>query len=263
MFAGYISGSFTVPSGVAASVTTNSGGPTSVTAPAGTYSTIADFLGDFVGSLTTTRPVTGGAWSASLGSNGDPRITIAVSTGTFSISWTSTALRDLLGYTGNISSVASSTATTAARGVWMPDCPAVLEQRHRSAPRQTDMRQTRSPSGAVISNIGNFRYRHSNLMYSAVPVNKVWRIDETYTNESLEQWLDDTQLGQGHNWFSVGAKCRIVAHDGNDVGGTVNNWWLTGFRGIGEIAKRREDWDGLWSVAFPDLTSDGLAADGT
>lgn len=263
-FAGYVSAAFTVPAGITLSVTTNSGGPTTVTVTPETYDSIDSFLTELVSVLTSTRPVTAGAWTitntlASAGAT--PLLTIAVTAGTYSISWTSTTLRDFLGFASNITTQTTSTGTTAVRGVWQPDCPLITMKRHRSAPLKTDMRQSRTPTGIVYANVGNERYQHDDVRWSHVPTNKVWRVDETVTNESLQQWLDDTQLGRGHAWFSVGSKCRVIAHDGNLVGGadSVNNWWPTGFTGIHDIVTDRatEGWDGHWAVRFPALEADG------
>lgn len=261
-FGGYISAAFTVPSGITLSVTTNSGGPTSVSVTPETYDSIDSFLTELVNSLTSTRPVTAGAWTITntlANAGATPLITIAVTAGTFSISWTSTTLRDLLGFTANITAQTSATGTNAVKGVWQPDSPLVSDARHRSAAPVTDARQSRSPTGVVFTHIGNVRYEHSGLRWSHVPTHKIWKVDETVTGESLQQWLDDTQWGRGHAWFGVGSKCRIIGSDGNLVGGSdsVNNWWLSGFTGIGQIVTRVDSsWDGLWAVQVPSAHSD-------
>jgi hypothetical protein len=178
--------------------------------------------------LTSTRPVTAGAWTITntlANAGATPALTIAVTAGTFTITWTSTTLRDLLGFARRtaITAQTSATGTVCRRGVWQPDCPLTTMKRHRSAPLKTDMRQSRTPTGIVYANIGNERYQHDDVRWSHVPTNKVWRVDETVTNESLQQWLDDTQLGRGHAWFSVGSKCKLIAHDGNLVGGSFDS----------------------------------------
>ena len=264
-FAGYVSAAFTVPAGETIIVTTNSGGPTNVDAPAGSYDSIDSFLTAFVAALTAARPVTAGAWTITntlANAGATPTLTIAVTAGTFTITWTSTNLRNLLGFAGTaITAQTSATGTVSVVGVWQPDCPLTTMKRHRSAPLKTDMRQSRTPTGIVYANIGNERYQHDDVRWSHVPTNKVWRVDEAVTGESLEQWLDDTQLSRGHAWFSVGSKCKLIAHDGNLVGGFdgIDNWWPTGFTGINDIVTDRatEGWDGHWSVRFPAIESDG------
>lgn len=262
-FGGYISAAFTVPSGITASVTTNSGGPTAVTVTAGAYDSIDDFLTAFVAALTAARPVTAGAWTITntlANAGATPLITIAVTAGTFSITWTSTDLRDMLGFAGNISAVSTATGDSAVRGVWQPDSPIVTAGRYASAPTKTDVRRSLTPTGDMYTHIGNQRYEHKDLRWSSCPTHKIWRVDETVDNESLQQWLDDTQWGNGHAWFSVGSKVRIFTHDGNSVGGedNVDNWSLDGFDGIGQLVTRVDNgWDGLWACVIPQAVANG------
>lgn len=261
-FGGAICSSFTVPAGVTLSATTNAGGPTTVTVTAEGYDSIDGFMTELAIQLNSVRPVTAGTWTVTAPvatAGATPLVTIAVTAGTFSITWTSTLLRDFLGFTGTITSQSSATGTNAIKGVWQPDCPLVPDARHRSAPRVTDVRRARTPTGIVYTNIGNTRYRHSGLKYSHVPMAKIWKGDEVVTGESLQQFLDDTQWGAGHAWFSVGSKCRIIGNDGIQVGedDSVLNWWLCGFSSMQEIVTRVGDWDGLWSVQIPSIEADG------
>lgn len=261
-FAGAIGAAIPVPAGITASVTTNSGGPTPVTLTADTYDSMEDLLTEFVAVLTATRPVTAGAWTAAatfMDAGSTPQLTIGVTAGTFSITWSSTDLRDLLGFTANISAQTSATGAGSMRGVWQPNCPLVPDARHRSAPPMTDARRARGPTGVVTMHVGNSRYKHSNLRYSHIPADKIWRVDEVVANESLQQFLDDTQWGAGHAWFGVGSKCRIWTSDGYQLGedDAVVNWWPEGFTGLGELVTRVDGWDGLWSCAFPAVSSDG------
>lgn len=262
-FGGAICAAFTVPASETIIVTTNSGGPTNVDAPAGDYDSLADFMTALMATLTASRPVTAGAWSitAAVGTAGaSPLCTIAVTAGTFTITWSSTNLRNLLGFTGSaITAQTSSTGTASVVGVWQPDSPLVHDGRNPSAAPITDARQSRSPTGVVFTHIGNVRYEQRNLRWSHCPSHKIWKVDETVTGESLQQWLDDTQWGRGHAWFSVGSKCQITGSDGYKVGedDAVVNWWLSGFTGIGQIVTRVDGgWDGLWAVAVPEAHSD-------
>lgn len=258
-FGGCIAAAITVPSGVTIDVTTNGGGPTAVTITAGDYDSILAFLTQIAADLTAQRPVSGGAWSlSSLSAAGAaPQLTIAVTNWTFSITWTSTELRDLLGFAANIAAQASATGAAAVRGVWQPDCPIFMPHLYRAAPRETDARQTKGPTGHVVTRVGNARYCHANLQWQNVPANKLWRAEEDADNESLQQFLDDTQWGFGHTWFSVGSRCVIMT---NGSGDWVTNWSLCGFRKLTEIVQRSDNtngWDGLWSVAIPKIVSDG------
>lgn len=261
---GYVSAAITVPSGVTLSATTNAGGPTSVTITAGTYTSISVFRSQVATDLEAQRTITGGSWQAAFESAADNGlVTLQTSNASaFSITWTSTDLRDILGFTANITSQTSVTATNQAKGFWRPDCPIYVESgRYKSsAPRVTDAHQTESPNGLAITHVGNVKYRYRGIRWSHVPMHKVWVIDEGTANESLEQFMIDTQWGQGHSWFSPGAKLRITAHDGQPVGklsGSVFAWYLKGARSMESVCRRIDGWDGLWEVRFDEIVSQG------
>ncbi len=260
-FAGHVDAMLTVPASTTISVTTNAGGPTSVTITAGSYF-LLDFLEQLDDDLESQRSVSGGSWtvSASTGAGGTGLVTIAVSAGTFSISWTSTALRNLLGFTNNISSQSSSTAAIVPNGLWMPDCPLYIEGGHiDAAPIATDLMQSESPDGLIIGHVGNSKYQHDGIRWSAVTSNRIWDADETTFNESLEVFLQDTQWGLGHSWFSPSSKVRITAHTGELVGSAyVDGWYWKGISRMSDVVKRVSDgWDGLWAVSIGSMVSNG------
>lgn len=260
---------FTVPSAITASVTNNGGGPTTVTFAAGSY-TPTSFAAYAQTALTAQRAPSGGSWSVSLstGRTGTGLITIAMSSGTFSITWTSTDLRDLLGYTANISSQTSVTATKQHCGLWLPDCPITLRGSPARAHKQTDNRSTESPNGLVITLGGTKRYQHLDLMYSHVSAARVFEGDATTSRASLEQWLDDTQFGDGHTWFSRGSAFQaywdnngtdvLLGDDLNSGTGPENGWAFSpAVSDISDHVTRVGDWLGMWSVKFPRIVSRG------
>lgn len=262
---GYMASIFTVPASTTISVTTNAGGPTTVTIAAGTYRT-GDFFGTLSSSLIAQRSVSGGTWDVSFSSGGSVGdtglVTIGVTNGTFSITWTSTDLRDLLGFASDISSQTSVTGTKQHRGHWLPDCPLYLDSGdYQSAPRVTDLRQSATPTGLVYGHIGNVSYKHSGLRYSHVATDRIWTAQETayggVANQSLERFLLDTQWAQGHAWFSPSSRVMTVAHSGSPLGGSVLYWSLVGVGSMEDVVKRIDEWDGRWSASFPQLSSDG------
>lgn len=258
-FAGHIEATVTIPSDVTISVTTNGGGPTTVTITSGDYF-LEDFLEQLHDDLTTQRSVSGGAWTVSLstGASGTGLVTISVSSGTYSITWTSTNLRNLLGFTSNISAQTTSTGVVIPSGFWMPDCPLSIATRLESAPRVTDLRSAKTPSGRLFSHVGNSFRRHRDIQYSHCESRRIWAIDAVTANESLERFLDDTQFGQGHAWFSPSSKVRIMAHTGDYVGESyVDGWYIKGVTSMDDVVRRVENgYDGLWSFSIPELCSD-------
>lgn len=212
---------FTVPASTSISVTNNGGGPTTVTLTAGTY-TITSLCAHLQSALTSQRAPSSGAWSVSVstGPSGTGKVTIAMSAGTFSIAWTSTNLRDLLGFTANVSSVASATGTTSARGLWLPKCPLHFSGSDPlRAPRVTDLRGVIGPTGKTTAYVGSSMYRHRGLRYSHVLRERCYEGSASTAYSTWQAWLDDTQFGAGHPWFAPGSTFQIYWQDstGADV----------------------------------------------
>jgi hypothetical protein len=259
-FGGHIQARFTVPSSQSIETTSTAGGTDTVNLTAASY-----YLGNagsstpaFIAAFQTLLQAVDASWTVSL-STTTGKVSIACD-GTWSITWTSTNLRDLLGFTANISSVTGTqTGTNHARGLWIPDCPIFLDGNYLAAPSVTDQRQTESPDGLTITLVGNRKYRHRNVRYANVAAAKTWVGSESTTHESLERFLVDTQWGLGHTWFSAGSKCRIATHVSGETqlgNGTVDGWYLNGCRSMEEIVTRASgQWDGLWTVAIPTLTT--------
>jgi hypothetical protein len=211
--------------------------------------------------LQAVRPPASGSWTVTL-SLSTGKVTISC-TGTWSITWTDTNLRDLLGFTGNLVSISgSTTAPNLMRGVFFPDCVLDLANDHAMAPIDTDVRSTQTPTGKVIAHVGNARYRHTELVYTAVPrarYREASAVAAALTNGSWERFAKDTQLGQGHAWFTPLSAVQIYAHDSVRVGsdGPLSNGWaLLGFTGI-EGKKISQGWEGAWRLEIAELISDG------
>ena len=260
---------FFVATAVTLSATTNAGGPTTVTITAGTY-TPTSFCAHLQSVLNAQRTVTAGAWTVTLstGRNSTGLVTIAVTAGTFSISWTSTVLRDLLGFTANITTQASATATNQHVGLWLPDCPITLLGSPSRAHKQTDNRATESPDGLVITHGGTKKYQHKSLSYSHVLAGRTFEGDATTAGASLEQWLDDTQFNDGHSWFKRGAAFQVywdnagtdtlLGDDLNSGSGPEHGWAFSPvIADVHDVVSRPGDWLGMWSVRFGRIVSRG------
>jgi hypothetical protein len=259
---GRIEAQFTVPASTTISATTNAGGPTTVTLTAGTYY-MSTFVAQLQADLIAQRTVTAGTWTVSLstGANGTGKVTIAVTNGTFSITWTSTNARDILGFTADIAAQTSSTGASQARGVWIPDRPLKIKSTPNAAPKRSDKRGTVGPTGVVFSLVGNKWYEHVELLWRGVAKNRVWVGAETTTNQSWEKFMLDTQLNDGHSWFTVGSKIQIYDILGAKVGIYGNSgsgmagWYM---HNVDDINPMRSDehWDGAWDITIPKITTD-------
>lgn len=259
---------FTVPTAITASVNGGSGAQT-VTWAAGSY-TPTSFIAYTATALTAQAPPAAGTWSVSLstGTSGTGLVTIARSTGSYSITWTSTALRDLLGFTANITTQTSVTGTNQHAGLWFPDCPITLDGHPSRAHKQTDNRASESPSGTVITLGGTKKYQHKNIAYSHVAMARVWEEEAATPSASLEQWLNDTQFGDGHTWFSRGSAFQVywddrgtdtlVGLDLNNGTGPTSGWYFSpAISDIHDHVSRVGDWLGMLTVKFPRIISPG------
>ena len=135
--------------GWAVAATNGLGGPSTVTVAAGSYY-LSDLMLEFQTQLNASRP-NGWTVTGSFGEAGTGKVTIDDATHyNMSITWTSTDLRDVLGFSGNI--VAASSAQTGAahaRGLWIPATPKVTPYGDLVFDRFTDLRQTVGPNGGV------------------------------------------------------------------------------------------------------------------
>jgi hypothetical protein len=184
---------------------------------------------------------------------------------TFSLTWTSTNLRDLLGFTADISSANTpQTGTKQAKGVWRPNCPLFLaEATTKMAPRVTDLRSTVGPTRVTYSLKGTGGYEHANLSWKYVPKAQVQESAATYANASWEQFLKDTQWAEGHSWFSTGSLVQIYDENGYILGQDLNSgagsdgWTMFGVDRFNAKRTDARGYDGLWTIEIPRLASSG------
>jgi hypothetical protein len=223
--------------------------------------------------LTNFANAINAAWTVSLDtSGGTGRVSIGWSgyaTPTWSLSWTSTDLRDALGFTVNIAGVTTTqTGTAQAKGLWFPDSPLNCDDHPSMAPEDTDLRSTESPTGVVLGLSGNVKYVHTNVRWDRVPVDRIREASATYENASLEVFFRDciTGLG-GHAWFTRLSKMQVywsnagtdtlLGADHDDGDGT-SGWGLTTISKFRDIAQPSQPgWVGQFNVRFPRLVSDG------
>jgi len=214
--------------------------------------------------LTTFANAINAAWTVSM-STSTGLVSIGwtgYATPTWSLSWSSTALRDVMGFTANITNVTTTqTGTQQARGVWIPDCPLNIEGDPERAPLVSDARSSMSPTGQVITLVGNTYRRHRNVHWSHVPIAQVWDGEATYENASWEEFFAETQLGLNSSWFTPGSLIQIYySNAGSDAllgaDATITGWSIIGITSI-EPQKSVGDWTGLWRIELPQIVAAG------
>ena len=157
----------------------------------------------------------------------------------------------------------SQTGTCQSSAVWFPDSPLNLDDEPRTAPLMSDQRTTMSPTGNVIGLVGNTFYKHTNINWPVVPIERYRAASAAYVNGSLEEFWAATQLGQGSSWFSVCSPLQIYYDQagvqtaiGSDE--SISGWTVVGGGAVKEIARKAQPpWTGLWSVTLPQIVSEG------
>jgi hypothetical protein len=152
-YGGRMEARITVPVGGWA-VSANAGaGAFTATIPAGSYY-YQELLFEFEDQLNAGA---GGTWTISA-NNGEGTATdrvLITNTVTSSITWTSTDLRDVLGFTANLSGADNYTAPNHGIGYWRPDTPKLTPYGDAVWDRFSDLRQTIGPRGGVKTLVGN------------------------------------------------------------------------------------------------------------
>lgn len=215
-----------------------------VTIAAGTYYP-TDFLITLDGELENAHgesyTVTG-----SFGEAGTGLVTIAnTEPVNISITWTDTPMRDLLGFTGNVSGSASHTGTRNMRGVWLPDCSMAAKYGPNDAGHtESDMGQTISPRGDVQTMIYTTRVRNPSVLWSHVTRARARIQGETTVGSSFEQWFRYTQLGE-LSYFEPGAPVRLIWDA--DVSATYTTYRLVSKTST-EMERAVAEWCGLFPI---------------
>jgi hypothetical protein len=169
----------------------------------------------------------------------------------------STALSTFAGQFGTV------TGTEQAEGVWYPDAPLTCDDHPSMAPRMSDLRTSQSPTGVVLGLSGNTYFKHTNVGYQRVPVDRIREASATYANASLEVFWEHTQLGLGPSWFSVSSPVQVYWSDagvdtllGEDE--TITGWTITGAGAVKDIARpSQRNWVGQFDVTLPALIASG------
>lgn len=198
--------------GWAITLTDADGAGVALTFPAGTYylTSVApggtlSFLAQLALTLTNGAGVT---YTCTLDDNVDGstgKVTITVSSGTFTITWTTTTIRDYLGFTGasTASSGTSAVSPNQVRNLWLPNVqrepqtpdPVLGEASADFGRPESDYMLTIAPSGVANRSIFSVR-RLDKLVFNPTLGQRLWLALEQVVNESFERfWIDWTASG--------------------------------------------------------------------
>ena len=265
-FDGRIEAAITIPIGIGITVQTFAPATAStivVTIAPATYAGLTAFCAYLKTALDAQKPLGGaGVWTVTLstGASGTGLVTISASLGTFTFTW-ATPIQYLLGFVSAPTAVSTATGTQQARGLWIPDCPLAADSDIKQAPTATDIRSTVGPTGYVYSKRGTQRYRHTGLRWSHVAINRVWRSEETTTNQSYERFVEDCIEATSvdlSTFFSVNSAIQIYDQRGTLAGSakSVTAWKVTAIPSLSSLRMAIADYTGLWRIEWPEIVSD-------
>jgi hypothetical protein len=216
--------------------------------------------------LTNFANAVNAAWTVSLDAQNTGRVSIGWSgytTPTFSLAFTNTTVRDIVGFAADITAVTTTqTGTKQARGLWLPAAPFDLRGDAYQAPPVSDLRQQETPGKQVLALVGNYGYRHKNVVYAAVQSTQVWESYVTYANASWEYFFKETQLGLGSSWFVPSSPVQIYYPNaaGTDLrvgqAANISGWFIKGLDSI-EPEKTQASYTGLYRIELPEIVSNG------
>lgn len=205
MTRGRLDAQVTVPSGgwTFAAVGTSSA---NATVAAGPYyqTTFATALSSALSTATgDTVTVT-----VSNGETGTGLVTIG-STANLSGSWTSTAMRDYLGFTGNLTAATSHVGSRQCQSIWLPNAEIASHYGNGDEGHtETDMATTESPQGDVKGLVYASRVVLPSVRWTHVEKPYARISGETVVGASFERWWRNTQAGE-LAYFAVLAPFRL------------------------------------------------------
>lgn len=220
-----------------------------VTVPAGDY-TITSLVAFLVANV-----VGGGNWSItfSSGESGTGRITISTTDTPFSVTWSNTNVRSLMGFSADISAVSSAQTGTHARCCWLPDT--VKWTPHgddngngNAATRRSSARDQISPTGGVKTLAGSSLYDFRGIRWEGVTRARTKIIGESVTNESFERFWGDAYLGD-FALATAGSKIRFY-WDADTA--TYTDVRMVGMRDF-DPDKIQQNWVGRYTIVIPRL----------
>jgi hypothetical protein len=153
------------------------------------------------------------------------RVTIFTDT-TFTWAWSSTWIRDLLGFTGDLSGADTYTGTKHAESLWLPStgrsgvtAPNTTSTSSPFGMEEIDYSFTQAPSGASRAVGFTRRTGVETLTYSPIYGYKTWIAFESIPNESLQTfWRSGIALGLPVRFYpdrsDDSVYCTYVVTDG-------------------------------------------------
>lgn len=237
------------------------GGPYTATIPAGEYylTTPGDGTRSLLDEVEFQLNAEGdGTYTVTVADSesvsGTGQVTITATVDPTTVTWTNTDIRDLLGFTGNIT-ITSNTETgpNHARSLWLA-YPAASQSLYGGDDKgwhESDRRVVESPTGALYGFAAN-KKRVNSLAWEGVRRRKARIAGESVINESFERfWLD--QIIAEAPWSRADASVCWYPDAGDDA--TSFGYNVSQGNETSEFQAMRANFVGLWRLELPRLVS--------
>ena len=254
---GKVEGLITIPTGgvQALTCTDDNATPTAITVDAGYYywSSAGTGSEDWAAQLaedinaeadlTDTWTVTVGAGEAGTG-----KCTIAADGAVCTVTWQDTNIRDMCGFTGNLSGSTSYTSTNHVKGLWLPDGPPRSPYGlSDDGADEKDQTYTESSAGHVMTLGYQRKVVQAYVRWQGLSRKKVRIAGESTTGESRQQFVRDVLFAEAT--YCTDRKLRI--YPDADTDGTY-----TTYRNAAPIPEEEaisDGWIEQWNAGFQRL----------
>jgi len=190
----------------------------------------------------------GGTWTLTCDDTADTalgKITIARNSN-YTATWTSTGIRDLLGFTADLStaSTASFTGSKQAKALWLPNCgrSGILSPQASTGAIASDYTASVSTDGTVYA-IAYSTRGFDTLEHRTVLGSKAWASLEITSNESFETFYR----------YVIAGGLRLRFHKDRSDDATYRTWNIQNGGSYNPVPVR-EDWadsaKSLWSFRY-------------
>jgi hypothetical protein len=179
------------------------------------YSGPTAALADLIAAMNTAAGVAGSAktytGSIASGEQGTGYVTISISSGTFSLTWTTTTLRDYLGWVGNLSAAGSYVSPSGCLGMFLPNCPIMQPfALGDTGNKEGGISQTISPGGVTKTIKTTGRTRHPGITWSHITLARARQASESGGVRSWERFVRDCLRGDTSlAYFTPGADVKL------------------------------------------------------
>lgn len=210
-----------------------------------------------VAALNAAAIVAGSArtWTGSIASGeaGTGYVTLTCSAGAnVTGTWTTTTLRDFLGFAAGLSGAITFTSPSGCLGMWLPDCP--ISQPFPLGDTgnvESDCSVIVSPAGVTKTIVTATRTRHPGITWSHISLARARQSQEANGIRAFERFVRDCMVGSsGLSYFLPGGDIKVFWDAGSATAQVYHP--STPMKVEDVMAPTQQDgYVGLWRCTWP------------